>query len=543
MGATLAESGVDLDSMRGSTLPRLFPKPLVSGPPGPCGCGCALTDATSYGFSFERFVINVLWMKLTPWERWIAIHAGELKPNGRPRFRKILLIVARQNGKTFLLVMLTLFWMFAERWRLIVGQHTKLSKAKEVWEEAFSIASKNAFLKEHLGYIRKDNNDPHWKNRFDSKYVPEAANENGGRGGSTDRGVIDELRQHRTWAAWNAIKPTINARPYGQLWLISNQGDMRSIVLLALRRAGLANLGITGEMPDQAPDDIGDEADPELGLFEWSAPPGSSMTDPAALCMANPNANHPDGVSLVSLLADARGAMKSGDAEMVSTFKTEIMCMYVPAMDNAIDPAGWEKGAVLGTLDQHRSRLVLVPELSPDGLHSSLTVAAPVEEGRYRVEVVASWSGKYAASALRRELPAWVGKIRPRKLAWMPGGPAAAIGAELAQANRFPGTEIERVSGELPAICMGFAEMVSTGHILHSPVKEQELLSTQTLGSEKLWRGPVWVFSRKGKGHCDTTYGAALGVHVARTMPAPLRYEKGSLRSGRLRAVPDEETS
>lgn len=517
----------DIESMRGSTLPRHYPKPLAGGAPGPCGCGCALTDATTYGFSFIRFVELVLRMKLTPWERWIAIHAGELLPNGRPRFRKILLIVARQNGKTYLLVMLTLFWMFAEKWRLIVGQHTKLSKAKEVWEEAYALAAGNTWLREHLGYIRKDNNDPHWKNTFGSKYVPEAANENGGRGGSTDRGVIDELRQHRTWAAWNAIKPTINARPYGQLWLISNQGDMRSVVLLALRRTGLANLGVSDEMPDMAGDSDAEAFDPELGLFEWSAPPGSSMTDPVALCQANPNANHPDGVSLVSLLADARGALKSGDAEMVSTFKTEIMCMYVPAMDSALDPAGWEKGGVPGTLDQVRSRLVLVPELSPDGLHASITATAMVGDGQYRCEVLASWSGKYAAASLRRELPGWVRKVKPRKLAWLPAGPAAAIGAELANEKAFPGTEIERVTGELPAVCMGFAELVNTGDVLHSPGPAQELLSRQALGCEKLWRGPVWVFSRKGQGHCDTTYGAALGVHIARTMPPPIN---GKLR-------------
>jgi phage terminase large subunit-like protein len=44
----------------------------------------------------------VLRQPLDPWQQWVAIHIGELQPDGRPRFRQALIIVARQNGKTHL---------------------------------------------------------------------------------------------------------------------------------------------------------------------------------------------------------------------------------------------------------------------------------------------------------------------------------------------------------------------------------------------------------------------------------------------------------
>ncbi len=44
----------------GSTTPRLFTAPLVSGDPGPCGCGCALTDASTFGFEAVRFAEEVV---------------------------------------------------------------------------------------------------------------------------------------------------------------------------------------------------------------------------------------------------------------------------------------------------------------------------------------------------------------------------------------------------------------------------------------------------------------------------------------------------
>jgi len=504
-------SELDPNEVMGSTLPRYFPPPLVTGPPGACGCGCAHTRATTYGFAVIDFADVILGMPLDPWQQWLVIHAGELLADGRPRFKKLLIIVARQNGKTTLLLILTLFWLFIERWKLVVGQHLKLSKAKEIWEAAQDIAQDNELLAVDFGYVRKDNNDPHWKLRTGSKYVIEAANENGGRGGSVDRLVVDEVRQQRTHAAYNAVKPTLNARPYGQGWWISNQGDSRSVVLLMMRKAGLAN--IEGEA----------SVDPELGLFEWSAPKGSSMTDPRALAAANPNMNR--RVSGASLVADARMAQESGDQEAISGFMTEIMCLYVPSLDAAVDPAGWALGAVPGTLDAVRGRLALVPELSPDGMHASITVGAMVEDGKVRVEVVASWSGLDAATKLRRNLAPWVRKIKPRKLGWLAGGPVEAIAAELTGpanvAKLGQGVQIEAIRGEASAVCMGFAEMASAGDVLHHP--EQALLDKQVLGSAKLWRGAVWVFSRKGEGHCDTAYGAAAAAWLARTMPPPLK--------------------
>lgn len=529
---------------RGRLLPRLAPAPLATGRPGECGCGCALTRDNSYGFAVADFARDVLQMPLDPWQRWLVIHAGELLPDGRPRFKKLLIIVARQNGKSFLLLVLTLFWLFVEQWPMIVGQHLKLSKAKGVWEQAQKIAKRTPELAAEFGYVRKDNNDPHWETTNGDRYVIEAANENGGRGGSVDRTVIDELRQQRTWAAYNAIKPTINAKPFGQIWWISNQGDARSIVLLALRKTGLANLlAQHSDLGMELEPDVRDmaleteeleEPDEDLGLFEWSARPGSSMTDPAALAAANPNmGNTHHGPSLKALLGDARSAIRSGDPDMITGFKTEIMCMYVPAMDNAIDPAGWERGEQPGDLAAHRSRLALVPELSPDRQHASVSVAALLPDGKVRVEVVASWSGALAATQLRRELPRLAAKVKPRKLGWLAGGPIEAIAADLTtvkdgRSQRFPGVEIEPIRAELPAVCMGLAELVAAGDLLHSG---QELLTKQTLGSAKLWRGDVWVFSRKGDGHCDATYGIAAAAHLARTMPPGNRYQRGTLRS------------
>jgi hypothetical protein len=118
-------------ALLGSTLPRLWTRPLGTGPPGPCGCGCALTEHTSFGFDVAWFAEHVLGTPLDPWERWLAIHAGELLPNGLPRFRHVLVIVARQNGKTWLLTVLALYWLFVEQVGLILSTSSALEYARE----------------------------------------------------------------------------------------------------------------------------------------------------------------------------------------------------------------------------------------------------------------------------------------------------------------------------------------------------------------------------------------------------------------------------
>lgn len=526
------QPAADSEPVLGAIVPRLFPKPLVAYnvrliERSTCPCGqCPLTPENTYGYAVIRFAERVLGTPLDEWQKFLVIHGGELRPDGTPRFKRLLIIVARQNGKTFLLKVLTLFWLFAERWPIILGQSTTVSLAREVWMDAQEMAKGSPYLAEHFGKVRLDNNDPHWriglkspKSTAGARYKIAAATSKGGRSLSVDRLIIDELREHRTWEAYNASIPTMNARPFGQGWLITNQGDERSVVLVDLRATGVSNI--------EALDAGTDEIDSELGLFEYSAPPGADPTDPRALAAANPGLERSaHGPTLRSLLGQARAAIERG-GEALTGFKTEIMCLFVLVLDAAIDPEGWKAGEVFGTLENARGRLAMVPELSPDMLHASLSVAAVEPGGKVRVEVIASWSGLDAAKQLRKDLPTHVKRVRPRVLGWLPNGPMAAIAAELTADPRLlgvrfamPPDHIQEIRGEVSAVCMGFAEMVRAKDVLHAQ-GEESLLTKQVLGAAKLWFGDTWRYSRQGDGHCDALYGVTGAAHLARQLPPP----------------------
>jgi hypothetical protein len=514
-----------LEGLLGSTHPRLETPPLVTGPPGPCGCGCALTEETSYGFDVEWFAEHVLKTPLDPWERRAVIHGGELLPDtdaegrAKPRFRKLLILVARQQGKTFLVKVLILFWQFIERWPMILATSTNLSYAKEVWADAVNLAESIPDLACDVpkGGVRKaageecltavDPEDP----AKTSRYKIAASNRKGGRSLSIDRLALDELREHPDWSAWGAAYHAMNAKPFGQVVAITNMGDDTSVVLDSLREEALRFIE-TGK------------GDRRLGLLEWSAPEGSDPEDPHALAMANPNIGHRTDIE--DLLADARRAKVNGGEEL-NTFLTEILCIRVKHMNPAVNPEKWAANLDPGVLTGLRN-VGLVLDVSLDARHASLVAAAVLPSDdpdvlRVRVEVIAAWEGEKCLSDLRRELPGHVKKIKPKVLGWMPNGPAAAVAAKLTtrKGARSPwlpaGTQIVEITSEITAVCMGFVDVIDSNEIVHSG---DPLLDAHVLGAEKLMRGDAYVFTRKGTGHVDCAYAAAGAVHLARTLPA-----------------------
>lgn len=492
----------------GKTTPRLFTPPLIRGSRGPCGCGCALTPSTSYGFAVADFAETVLRMPLDPWERWVAIHGGELLPDGRPRFRVLLVIVGRQNGKSWLLTVLTLFWLFVEGWPLVLGTSTNIRYAQEPWEKAVALATDKTLSLHRLMLpgqkgVRRVNGEQRLTTAEGCRYEIAASNARGGRSLSIDRLVQDELREQRTWDAWNAAVPATNARPNAQVWCISNQGDHRSVVLDSLRDGALSFLD-TGE---------GDE---RTGLFEYSALPGKPLDDVEGLAQANPNVGR--RIDWDTLLGTARRIMASGDLEAEAGFRTEVRCEKVATLASAIDLTAWSAGNQPAPMDDLRDRLACVFDVSPDGTHATLAVAASTGDA-YRIEIVKAWDGADATALARRELPNLVANVRPQVFGWFPGGPAAALAADLRSrqsAIGWPpkGVRVEEIKGDTSAACMGFADLVKAGEVLHPG---DPLLDSQVDGVSALRTGDRWVFSRRGSGTCDAVYAVAGAVHLARS--------------------------
>lgn len=117
------------DDLHGVTLPRIFTPPLRE-----------LDKTTSNGFAVIAFAEIMLHVHLYPWQCWLLVHALELLEDGSYRFRKVIVLVARQNGKTTLMGVLAAWWLFVDSNKhpdrvppvkfLVVGAAQTLDNAK-----------------------------------------------------------------------------------------------------------------------------------------------------------------------------------------------------------------------------------------------------------------------------------------------------------------------------------------------------------------------------------------------------------------------------
>jgi hypothetical protein len=329
------------------------------------------------GFEVCDFSRDVLGVDLLPWQEWLFIHGLELKPDGAFRFRTVLVLVARQNGKTTALMVLALWRLVLDAAELVLGTSTNLDYARESWQKACGLAwgppGAKAFqgvpeLEGEFVKPREANGEQTLSTVGGGRYKIGTATRKGGRSLSVDLLILDELREHRTWDAWSASSKTTNARARGQRWALSNMGDDGSVVLNHLRAQALATLA-------------SGEGDDSLGLFEWSAPDGCDPGDRSVWPMANPGLGHTISVETIA------GDYATDPPEV---FLTEDLCIRVPSLGpRPIDVAVWAGLADPGS--QVAGPVAVGVDVAPGRDWSSVAVAGRRADGVAHVEVV--WQG------------------------------------------------------------------------------------------------------------------------------------------------------
>lgn len=492
----------------GRTLPRVWTRPLVTGPPGPCGCGCALTPETSLGFAFLDFCEILGWEPI-PWQRWLAIHAMELLPSGMPRFRTILVLIARQNGKTTFLAVLILFWLTVMQRKLVLGTSTTLEYAREAWMKAIEIANESDEIKELFPLDRHGNIAARATNGQETlatldgcRYKIATAGRKGGRSLTVEDLVCDELREHRDFLAWGAASKAMMAVPDAQGWCISNAGDDSSVVLNSFRSKAMLAI------------DSAEQIERPIALFEYSAVDGCEMDDREQWAQANPSLGY---TITEEAIADA---LLSDPPEV---FRTEVLCQHVPALDAAVPADAWISCAdPTGTLDAVRGRIGLCFDISLDLRHATLAAAGVLDDGRIRVEIVAAWDGRDAVAQAKRVLAGEAGliaRINPRQLGWFPSTRKA--GLEQFMTKLVPQEKRRRAfSGAEVSECCGGLVTIAVGRELLHP--NDDLLNAHVAGAKKIPSGDGFSFTRRGPGHVDALYAAAGAVQIARTLPRPV---------------------
>lgn len=423
----------------GFTEPRVWTKPLRE-----------LTPETSRGFECIAFAENVLGLKLFPWQKWLLIHLLELKPDGTLRFRKALVIVARQGGKTLMAAVLAAFFLYVDsaRWPqfvkprdfVVVGAAQKLDIAMKPWTQVrrwggpddprIGIAHDAVpLLQSATRTPRTSNGETELVTHEGAVYRPRTFD--GARGYSSVRLLLDELREQYDYEGWSAIEKSATAMFDSLLLAFSNAGTHRSVVLRDVR-------------------DIAHESveKPEAQWFvaEWSATPDAPLDDPAAFAQANPSAGYLPGMTIAGLMQTA------AEAKNKSVERIEVLCQWVTqGVEPHVEPSEWKALQVAPSKLSipKGSRTVWAVDTSHDRSVTWVAAAVMTEDGVPLVTVRTKRPGIIWAVDYLKELAKQSGN---REVAVQAKGcPAAELVKPLKQA----GLSVHEMDGAMCAIATG----------------------------------------------------------------------------------------
>ena len=357
--------------MMGKTEPRIWTPPLRE-----------LTPDTSLGFACVEYARTVLRKNLYPWQEWALIHAleitGDLGADWLFRFRTILFLISRQNGKTVLSEVIASFFLNVLCVDSIFGTSLSLDKAEEVWEAVVQDQESVPELSAELQRVGRTNGSKKLVLTGLRQYKVGAPTRRAARGDSNDLVMLDEIREQRDWETWSASVASTNAKPNGMVVCFSNAGDPDSIVLRELRSKAIALISGTGSS-----DDFGGDVDAStLGLFEWSAEDGAATDDLEQLAQANPALGY--GYLTERALMSNRGTFPE------AKFRSECMCQQVETILPAPFPDGsWSACLDLQSTIAPESELYYGIDLSADRRWASVAVCGMRADGNYHIEVVA----------------------------------------------------------------------------------------------------------------------------------------------------------
>ena len=371
----------------GSEVPRVYTPPLRD-----------LTADTTLGYEVIDFAA-ALGFDLLPWEKWLLVHAleiiGDFDSGWSLRFRIVLVLVARQNGKTLVTTVLTLYFLYILCVALIIGTAQELDQAEEAWDACVDAITADDELKAELVSAKYGNSGRRLKLTGGRRYITKASNRKAGRGKRAQLVIIDELREQTNWESWNAISSTTLAQAQvGLLWCTSNAGDPYSLVLRHERFLAHDALGDpdgwcrdVGDSLPPAVDDEGNEVEAEPpAIFEWSAAPGRSVWDRDGWCEANPSLGY-GFLTERALAADIRGKEERAA-------RTENLCQFVESLAEPPFPIGaWDAGTDPDSEIAKGAPLAFAVDISEDRANSAIAVCGRRPDLQWHVELVAYQSG------------------------------------------------------------------------------------------------------------------------------------------------------
>lgn len=287
----------------------------------------------------------------------------------RWKYRELCIVVARQNGKTSLLLPRIVMGLLRGE-RIMMTAQDRQGVVRDVFEAVADVMERE-FATLIKGRVRRANGQEAISLTNGGRFRIVAPTRGGARGGTNDIVIIDEVREMDDYDFIAAAQPTMTVSPSPQIIYLSNAGTDESVVLNGLR--------------DRA------KTDRNLGYVEWSAREDREVGDRAGWIEANPAlADTTYAKAHMEFLEQAhKGYVDSGHPEI---FETEHLCRWVITEAPRVVPElAWERAGEQPTGEPKRPAFMGIAQ-DPQGRRVSAVIAWVVD-GIVNVHVLADFDG------------------------------------------------------------------------------------------------------------------------------------------------------
>jgi len=424
--------------------------------------------------------------KLMPYQEWVLKDMMSVDKKNFYRRKTCLLLISRQNGKSFLGRVRVIWGMYyGDEKKIIIMSANRATSLMLFREIAWTIES-TPELKAMTKAIRYANGGERIELLNGATLDVISDNSSSPRGRTADFLWIDEIREISE-EGYKAAVPVTRARANAQTFLTSNAGDHFSSVLN----------GLVERAKDYPPE--------TFGYYEYSAPQYCKIDISLDSFWRDAVAPSNPALSFTITKESIEEAIATNPIEQT---RTETLCQWIDSLQSP-----WPHGVLEETSDNTLEMTVGAYtvfgfDTSPSKRNGSLVAGQLLPDGRIGIGILETYSSQMAIDELKMaaSIKAWCDIYRPR-LVCFDKYATQTIADRLSQA----GVICEDVSGQqFYKACGDFLEGLVNHRVVHNGQAEliQQMNNCAAKVNDSAWR----IIKRKSAGDISAPIGLAMCV-------------------------------
>jgi phage terminase large subunit-like protein len=424
--------------------------------------------------------------KLMPYQEWVLKDMMSVDKKGLYRRRTCLLLISRQNGKSFLGRVRVIWGMFygGEK-KLIIMSANRATSLMLFREIAWTIES-TPELKAMTKAIRYANGGERIELLNGATLDVISDNSSSPRGRTADFLWIDEIREISP-DGYKAAVPVTRARANSQTFLTSNAGDHFSEVLNTLVERAK-------EYPPET-----------YGYYEYSAPQYCKIDITSDSFWRDAVAPSNPALGFTITKESIEEAIATNPIEQT---RTETLCQWIDSLQSPF-PFGILEETSDNTLEMTTGAYTVFGfDTSPSKRYGSLVAGQLLPDGRIGIGILETYSSQMAIDELKMaaSIKSWCDLYKPR-LVCFDKYATQTIADRLKQA----GVMVEDVSGQqFYKACGDLLEGLVNKRVVHNGMPEliQQFNNCAAKVNDSAWR----IIKRKSAGDISAIIGVAMIV-------------------------------